>query len=68
MPVASRGGHPYQFRGASVSLKVHYQSTDRKENVVDSLFAAASEVGLGPLLAGPAMLCALSSLSFLRNF
>ena len=43
-------------------------STDRKENVVDSLFAAASGVGLGPLLAGPAMLCALSSLSFLRNF
>ncbi|MCQ9333302.1 hypothetical protein NQ042_04200 [Corynebacterium phoceense] len=51
-----------------MSLKVHYQSTDRKENVVDSLFAAASEVGLGPLLAGPAILCALSSLSFLRNF
>lgn len=35
---------------------------------MDSLFAAASEAGLGPLFAGPAMLFALSSLSFLRNF
>ncbi len=34
---------------------------------MDSLFAAASEAGLGPLLAGPAMLVVLSSLSFLRN-
>ena len=35
---------------------------------MDSLFAAASEDGLGPLLAGPAMLVVLSSLPFLRNF
>lgn len=65
MPVASRGGHPYQFRGASVSLKAYYQSTDRKDNVMDSLFATASKAGLGPLLQLAMLPIVLSSVPIL---